>query len=170
MKDDTNMTNTSISDTRRQPTRAENERASRRRREDVTTNRMRNLSVDGDMDSAYEYRWINDTPGRVHNLTVRDDWDVVTSEMLGARHEKDKGVGSGVERIVDKGTGGKAILVRKLRDYYVKDKAKEQAFIDETDAAMKRGEVRSPEGLRESEAVASYVPQGGINIQDGRRG
>ena len=149
--------------------RVEEERQRRRRRDDMSFSRMRNLAIEGDLDPNYEYRWINDLPGRVHNLTVRDDWDIVTSSQVGAT-EKDKGVGSGLERIVDKGSGARAVLVRKLKDYYVKDKLKEQSAIDETDAAMKRGEVRSPEGLRESEAGASYVPAGGIVIQDGRRG
>lgn len=152
------------------PSRIEEERRTRRRREDVTIGRMRNLAIEGDLDPAYEYRWINDDPGRVHNLTVRDDWDVVTNDMLGHRDAKDRNVGSGVERIVGKSDGKRAVLVRKPRDYYIEDKAKEQALIDETDAAMKRGETRNPNGLREGEAAHSYVPAGGIVIQDGRRG
>lgn len=150
--------------------RIEEERARRRRREDITTGRLRNLAIDGDLDSRYEYRWINDDPGRVHNLTVRDDWDIVTTEMLGARSEKDKGVGSNVERIVGKTDGKRGVLVRKLKDYYVADKAKEQGQIDETENSMKRGKVNSPDGLRETEVDKSYVPSGGISIQDGRRG
>lgn len=163
------MSNAVVEKPRQVTPRIEEERARRRRRDDVSFSRMRNLAIEGDLDPRYEYRWINDSPGRVHNLTVRDDWDVVTNDMLGDRHDKDKGVGSGVERIVNKGDGGRAILVRKLRDYYVKDKAKEQAGIDETDAAMKRGETRSPEALKPGVDNA-YVPQGGIIIQDGRRG
>lgn len=150
--------------------RIEEERARRRRREDITIGRMRNLAIEGDLDPRYEYRWINDEPGRVYNLTKRDDWDIVTNELLGARSEKDKGVGSSVERIAGKSDGKRCVLVRKLKDYYVADKAKEQGLIDETEGAMKRGKTNSPDGLRESEGDKSYVPSGGINIQDGRRG
>jgi hypothetical protein len=38
------------------------------------------------------------------------------------------------------------------------------------ESAMKRGETKSPQGLREMEAGKAYVPSGGISIQDGRRG
>lgn len=150
--------------------RIEEERARRRRREDVTEGRLRNLAIDGDLDPRYEYRWINADPGRVHNLTVRDDWDVVTTDQLGARHEKDKGVGTIVERIVGRSDGKRGVLVRKLKDFYSADKGKEQAQIDETEAAMKRGETKSPQGLRETEGNKAYVPSGGISISDGRRG
>lgn len=150
--------------------RIEEERARRRRREDITVGRQKNLAIEGDLDPRYTYRWINDDPGRVHNLTKRDDWDLVTSDQLGAREDKDKGVGSGVERIVGKSDGKRAMLVRKLKEYYDADEAKKQAEIDVTDAALKRGETRSPQGIRESDPGNSYVPSGGIIIQDGRRG
>ncbi len=150
--------------------RIEEERARRRRREDITSGRQRNLAVEGEMDSRFEYRWINDDPGRVHRLTVRDDWDVVTCESLGIRSDKDKGIGTGVERIVGKSDGKRGILVRKPKEFYIEDKLKEQGLLDETDAAMKRGETKSPDGLREIEGGKAYVPSGGITIQDGRRG
>jgi hypothetical protein len=152
--------------------RVEEERSRRRRRDDMGDGRFRNLAVVGTMDPDYEYRWINDEPGRVHNLTVRDDWDPVTDQMLGARSEKDKGVGSGVERIVDKATGQRAVLVRKRKDYALEDRAKAQRHIDELDAMIKQGHVpavggQGQESLRPG--VNAYVPAGGIVIQDGRR-
>lgn len=150
--------------------RIEEERARRRRREDLSIGRQKNLAIDGDLDNRYEYRWINDDPGRVHNLTVRDDWDIVTADMIGSRSERDKGVGTGIERIVGKSDGKRGVLVRKLKEFYVSDDAKKQAMIDETDAALRRGEARSSEGLRETPDGKSYVPNGGISIQDGRRG
>lgn len=152
--------------------RVEEERSRRRRRDDMGDGRFRNLDVAGDLDPNYVYRWINDDPGRVHNLTVRDDWDRVTDEMLGLRHEKDRQIGSGVERIADKASGKRTILVRKPRDYYEKDKAREQARLDALDAEMKLGVVRpGPDGQQGLQVgVNAYVPAGGISIQDGRRG
>jgi len=148
--------------------RIEEERQRRRRREDTGLGRMRNLAISGTTDPRYTYRWINDDPGRVHNLTKLDDWDMVTEGDLGERDAKDKGLGSStVERIVDKVTGKRAVLVRKLKDHYVADKAKEQAQIDDLDATIKRGGSKTPEGLSGPNA---YVPQGGIVIQDGRKG
>lgn len=153
--------------------RAEEEKARRRRRDDMGDGRLRNLAVVGTMDPDYEYRWINSDPGRVHNLTARDDWDVVTEDMLGTRHEKDRNIGSGVERIVDRGTGARAILVRKRKDYCAEDRAKAQARLDEYDAMIKRGDIPQVSGIGGGETlrpgVNAYVPAGGISIQDGRR-
>lgn len=164
------MSNTQQNVIARPTARIEEERARRRRREDITLGRQRNLAIEGDLDPRYTYRWINADPGRVHNLTVRDDWDVVTVDQLGQRHEKDKGVGSSVERIVGKTDGKRGILVRKLIEFYDGDKAKEQGLIDETDAVLKRGETKDPQGMRSDDVMKGYIPTGGISIQDGRRG
>lgn len=144
--------------------RIEQERQQRRRREDTGMGRRRNLSVTTKMDPNYSYRWVNDDPGRMHSLTVQDDWELVPLD--GPREAKDMSLGTGHERIADRYTGKKTILLRKPRDYYVADKAKEQAEIDETEKSIKRGETRSPDGLSGPKA---YVPAGAINIQDGRR-
>jgi hypothetical protein len=162
------MTTQNIVDRPKQSPRIEQERAKRRRRDDMGTGRLRNLAISGTMDLNYAYRWINDEPGRVYRLTQDDDWERVTLDMLGHEGDsKDKALGAGVERIVDRATGKRAILVRKLKEYVETDKAKEQASIDELEGAIKRGETRSPEGLSGPHA---YVPSGGIVIQDGRRG
>lgn len=141
------------------PTRVEAERAQRRRREDMTDNRLRNLAIAGKLDPDYTYRFINDEPGRVHKLTVLDDWDVVNATDL-ETNPKDKGVGSQVERIVDRRSGQRAILVRKRKDFYEADKAKEQAQIDDVEKSIKQGAAPGSEALREG----GYVPTGGIRI------
>lgn len=146
--------------------RIEQERQRRRRRDDMGDGRLSNLTVHGQKDPNYEYRWINDEPGRVHKLTVLDDWDVVSAEEIGETSPKDKQVGTGVERIVDRASGKRAILVRKPKEFYVADKRKEQALLDATDAALKAGKPLSPEGLGGAHA---YVPSGGIRIDDGRK-
>lgn len=161
------MSNNNQQPQTQRPSRADEERTARRRRQDLGEGRLRNLSVEGTKDPNYVYRWINDDPGRVHKLTVMDDWDRVTNADLGLRDDRDKNVGAGVERIVDKVTGKRAVLVRKRKDYYAEDKAKEQAQLDETDAALQRGQSRSPEGLQGPHA---YIPAEGISIRDGRRG
>lgn len=167
MKEHSTMNATNVVEKPR--ARIEEERTRRRRREDLGNVRHRNLAVDGEMDPNFVYRWINDDPGRVHALTVNDDWDAVSSGQLGSRTDKDKGVGSNVERVVEKTTGKRAILVRKLKDHYVEDKAKEQRQIDELDASIKQGRpTASPEGLS-SQGANAYVPSGGIVINDGRK-
>lgn len=146
--------------------RVEVERAARRRRDDLGLGRSRNLDVVGTKDPNYEYRWINDDPGRMYNLTEADDWEVVKVGDLGESSAKDKGVGTGIERIVDKRSGRKAVLVRKPKDYYAIDKGKEQALIDETERAIKRGATPMA-GAAPGETLGAgvaYVPNGGIQI------
>lgn len=145
--------------------RIEEERSRRRRREDTGDGRLSNLTV-AKKDPNYAYRWINDDPGRVHALTQRDDWDVVTSEEAGERIEKDRSVGSTVERVVDRATGKRAILVRKPKDYYVDDRKKMAASIDDLEKSIKRGETRGAEALS---GPAAYVPAGGISLSNGSK-
>lgn len=144
------------------------ERAQRRRRDDMGVGRLRRLAVDtSKFDPRYTYRIINDDPGRVHALTKQDDWDIVTNAEMGERDAKESGVGSAVEFVVDKGSGRRGVLVKKLKEYYDADKSKEQAHIDQQTAALKRGEHRGPEALS---GPTAYVPEGGISIREGGRG
>ena len=167
------MTQTTM-DARPKPSRVEQERARRRRRQDDGTGRLRTLAIEGELDPNYTYRWINDDPGRVHALTVMDDWEKVTAADLGQADDRDKNLGTGVERIVDKVTGKRAVLVRKLKEFYVEDKAKEQKRLEELDAMIKHGQVPATppqsEGISAKDMNAQYVPQGAINIRNGAKG
>lgn len=64
------------------PARQDEVAQQRRRRQPGTLDRMDQLKL-AVPDKAKEahpnstFRWVNDTPGRMHNLTVKDDWDVV---------------------------------------------------------------------------------------------
>jgi len=114
---------------------------------------------------------VNDEPGRMYQLTKADDWEVVNLGDLGEAHAKDKGVGTGIERVIDKRTGKRAVLLRKPKDYYVADKAKEQGLIDATEKSIKRGQISTAGGVP-GEALAgpsAYVPAGGISMQVGSR-
>lgn len=143
------------------------ERARRRRRDDLGMSRHRQLAVDtSKFDPKYTYRIINDDPGRIHALTVQDDWDIVTRAQLGERDAKEKGVGSSVEFAVDR-TGKRGVLVRKPLDFYQEDKAKEQASINDRMKDIRRGKHEGPDALSGANA---YVPEGGISIRDGGRG
>lgn len=144
------------------------ERARRRRRDDLGSSRHRQLAVDSSkFDPNFTYRIINDEPGRIHALTKQDDWDIVTNGEIGDRDPKEKGVGSAVEFVVERSSGKKGVLVRKPKDYYEQDKAKEQGQITARMSDIKRGDHKDPEALSGPHA---YVPQGGINIREGGRG
>ena len=84
----------------------------------------------------FAYRWINDEPGRIHQMTVQDDWDIVSDRdnATGTGSEMSEQVGSGV-----KGSPLRAVLVRKSKKYLDEDKAQRQRLIDEQEQGLTRG-------------------------------
>jgi hypothetical protein len=145
------------------PKRTEEVKQARRRREGLGSERHLKLHVPADMkDKDFEYRWVNNKPGRVRQLTVQDDWDVVSMDAPDLQTSASEG--TVMKRTVDKGTGEEAILVRKRKEFYQADKMEADKLLDARDEAMRSGPPPSPEGLAGSEA---YVP-GGRNIVAGR--
>jgi hypothetical protein len=141
------------------PPRTEEVQAQRRRRSDSGAAAGLKLHVPADMkDPNFEYRWVNDKPGRIHQLTKQDDWDVVSTDrpdQLTAAAE-----GSVMRRAVDKSTGDNAVLLKKPKEYYEADQREKQRPVDEMEKALRGGPAPSAEGISGSEA---YVP-GGKNI------
>jgi hypothetical protein len=113
-------------------------------------------------DPNFYYRWVNNKPGRVKQLTEMDDYDIVSS----ADGAIDTGSSEGtvVKRTVDRREGDEAILVRKPLKFYEADKAEEQRLLDARDEELRAGKVQGAEALSGSEA---YVP-GGRRGKDGR--
>lgn len=142
------------------PPRQEEVKQRRRRREGLGADRNLKLNVPESMkDPNFVYRWVNDRPGRVQQLTTMDDWEkapVVT--------EQNAGEGTVETRVVDKSVGERAVLLRKPKEFYEADKAEEQKQLDARDEALRHGAPQSSEGLSGPEA---YVP-GGRNIIGGR--
>ena len=114
------------------------------------------LSVPEDMkDPNFEYRWANDKPGRIRQMTIDDDWDVVSTDrpdQLTAAAE-----GSVMRRAVDKATGDNAVLLRKPKQFFEADRLEKQKPVDAIEKALRHGPAPSPEGISGSEA---YVPGG----------
>lgn len=138
------------------PPRVEEAKTERRRRQGMGAERNLKLYVpEGSKDPDYVYRWVNDRPGRVQQLTQQDDWDKAPGVTTD---------GSVETRVADKSSGERTILLRKRRDFYEADKLEEQKLLDATDEQMRRGAAQSQEGLSGSEA---YVP-GGRAGRDGR--
>lgn len=148
------------------------EREERRRRQDLSPMSRAPLALPGaNLDHGnYKYRWVVDDPGRVQALTRDDDYDPVTYSDLGiAPTALDSNPGSTVERVADKSTGRKQVLLRKRKDWYDHDKAKEQEPLDRTMQSLKRGIVPGSEGQQGVMGDGAYIPNGGIQITDGRR-
>jgi len=150
------------------PTRAEEVTTRRRRREGLGAERNLKLHVPEDAkDPNFVYRWVNDRPGRVQQLTTMDDYEVVSSSALNGG-DPDPGAntaeGTVMRRIGDKSIGEGAVLIRKPKEYYEADKREEAKVLDARDEALRKGPPASQEGLSGQEA---YVP-GGRNVIAGR--
>lgn len=144
---------------RGRPARQENEQVQRRRRGDSGPLAGLKLYVPEALkDPNFEYRFVNDRPGRVQQLTQNDDYDVVpTFSAEGGGNET---------RVADKSSGERAVLLRKPKEFYESDKREEQKVLDERDEMLRRGAAPNAEGLNGSDNA--YVPAG-RNVVGGKR-
>lgn len=115
---------------------AEMKQERRRRNSQGLSGSRRRLYVDENLldHEKYTYRWINDEATRIHDLTVNDDWDLVSDR------EKATGTGSEMASQVGSGATGspqRAVLVRKLKEYHDADQLEKQRSIDAQEEALK---------------------------------
>lgn len=135
------------------PARQEQVQQRRRRRESLGADRNLKLHVPEDFkDADFEYRWVNDRPGRVQQLHG-EDWDVVD----GASQLDSNSIGTTVKRVADRFNGENTVLMRKPKQFYEEDRKQKEAALDKVDESLRRGAPPSPEGLA---GPNSYVPGG----------
>lgn len=149
--------------------RADEVKGQRRRRTHFGLRSHLRFSVPDELrdDNNYVYRWVVDRPGRIEQLTVHDDYDFVVKDEI-KDDPRQTGGGTRIERHAGTDQNGqpmRAYLVRKPKDYYVKDKAAEQADLSKRMAAIKRGRTPDEQGKSISDD-GMYVPRGGIVIQE----
>lgn len=140
-------------------TRADTVRNERRRKPGATVAAGLKLHVDADkLDPAYEYRWVNDAPGRVQQM-YDQDWDKVEDATIG------NGEGTVPTIHVSGGspTPTNAILMRKRKDWYEADQKEKQAPLDEMDQAIRRG-VNHEQQEPELRGGVAYTPGGSNTI------
>ena len=106
----------------------------RRRRDPNDNSTVKRLGVnESKLDrSQYQYRWVNDTPGRI-DMLYRQDWDQLSADDLG---------GEAPERHADVAQNRVALtsrLMRKPRDLYEEDHAVRQKATDEEMKAAELG-------------------------------
>lgn len=148
--------------------RAEVMQAERRRRDTTQLGgrRRRMMVSEALLDREnYVYRFVNDEPGRLHDLTVNDDWDVV-ADRAGTMKADGAGTGAEVAVQVGRGTDGravKAILLRKPKALHAEDEKAKQRLIDEQELSIKSGATPG------TDRDKAYVPQGGIRLEHGSR-
>lgn len=148
-------------ESRVRPERAEEVKTRRRRREGLGEDRNLKLYVPGAMkDPNFAYRFVNDRPGRVRQMTVEDDWDVVKDERIDS-----DSIGTVPERVGDKITGERMTLLRKPKELFDEDRKEKFKALDKTEASMRRELPTTAGGL--SAQDNPYIPTG-KNIVGGR--
>ena len=136
-------------------TRTNQTKTERRRRAGMGLERSLKLHVPEDKkDPNFEYRWINDTPGRIEAKTVHDDWDVVEKDRDGNPWTERRPVGPGPD-----GRPIYGVLCQKRKEYYQDDQAEKMKAIKAQEDAMRVGPPPSSQGLG-AEPATTYVPGG----------
>lgn len=144
--------------------RAQEDQQRRRRREGNDTNLRRRLALPEEkLDrTTYQYRWVNDTPGRI-DMLYSQDWDLVGNEELGSG-------GYTVDRHGDVAPNRIALtsrLMRKPVELYQADHAVRQNALDEEMQAAELGRkvVNGPdaEGAEVGGQGRLYTPRDTAN-------
>lgn len=149
------------------PVRQEEMKAIRRRRQGGEERNLKLYVPETSKDPNFVYRWVNDRPGRVRQLTTMDDYDVVShSELNGGDPDPVSNTAEGtvMSRTGDRTVGERVVLVKKLREHYEADRKEYNSKLDARDEMLRKGTPPSQEGLS---GETAYVP-GGKNIVAGR--
>lgn len=150
------------------PDRAAETTERRRRREGLGADRNLKLHVpEESKDPNYIYRWVNDRPGRVRQLSTMDDYDVVSANELGGgdpEPEKNASEGTTMTRIGDARAGEKVVLMKKLKTHFEADRKEHDDAIAAREDTMRKGKPLTPDANNGDHA---YTP-GGKNVVNGR--
>lgn len=133
----------------------------RRKRTDATVSGKRLAVNTAHLDfDKYVFRFINDAPARLFQMTKQDDWDLVGEDGKAIKPDSTD-LGNAVSVVVGTkpdGSAMRAYLCAKLRKFYDDDQKMKQTDLDEQLAQLRRG--NSAKG----EEQGDYVPSGGIRI------
>ena len=137
-------------------------RAKRRERGTAYT-AAKNLSVDtSKLDPRFEYRWVNEQnmAHRQAEATFLGDWELVPNkkgEMDDGRNVEQK---ASIARIVERGIGKRAYLMRKPKELYADDQQSKLEPIAKQESEMRRNGVApglKTEGGEDSSQI--YTPR-----------
>lgn len=101
-------------------------------------------------DPKHHYHWINDMGTRIEDA-LNGGYSFVSAEEAGEVGVRDvvatnTDLGSGVSKVVERGTGRRAFLMRIPMAIYLKDQADKQVQVDEIDKAIRGGDIKGLEG------------------------
>lgn len=133
-----------------------------------TSNRAKRVPLGGhrqklnvhEKQKGYEYRWVNDVPGRIR-AAEEAGYEFVNEATVGDTGDGNTDLGSRVSASV--GSTGhsqdtKAYLMRIKQEWYDEDQAAKEAERQKVDAAIRQGSVGSDQEGR-------YIPDSGIKYQ-----
>lgn len=83
-------------------------------------------------DPGYEYRFVNDTPGRI-DMFKQGGWELVTNQEVdvgGNRAEESSAIGSHANVVVDGGTGMRAYVMKIKKEWFQDDQRAAEEYID----------------------------------------
>ncbi len=124
-------------DDKRKTRQSQTDRTPERPKKRVPVGANRNLMTLDNMDPAYQYRWVNDSPGRIMRFTQGGYEHVVHDVNVGERRaDSSSGVSSVVVKDVGKGT--QAYLMRIKKEYYEEDKKAKAAALNSAEESMQR--------------------------------
>jgi len=141
-------------------TRADGIRQERRRKAGSTVLPGIKLGVDeSKLDRAnFEYRFVNDSPGRVQQM-FDEDWDPVNQPV---KTDSD-GLGTVQGKVVGTHNGAplSAILMKKRKDWYDADQKEKQRPLEEADEQIRRGVIhQKQQDTAELAPGLTYTPGG----------
>lgn len=148
--------------------RAEKIKQERRRRNtDALGGRRRRMAIDeSQLDKEnFVYRFANDDDrGRIHQLTVQDDWEVVPDRdaKIAANPQGDGSKVSFHAGTMERGASMQTVLLRKPKRYADEDYAARQRRIDEVETGLRQGNAP---GATDDGQI--YVPKEGITLNRG---
>lgn len=102
--------------------------ANRRTRTPVADSLRSRMGVKG-KDPNYEYRWVNDTPGRIDSYKEAE-WEVVTDDNIVVGERRINAPSQqGTPKTVAAGQGITAVLMKIKKEYYDEDQAAKHAKV-----------------------------------------
>lgn len=138
MPSDTGLTEAQRGPGRPRTVREEDEAPARRRRSSDSTGLTNTLAVPENLldRSKFEYRWIVDEGIRLHNLTVNDDYDIVSKDVTGkAKDDRSDAYRVQVGMKADGSGPLFQYLCRKPLSYAQEDRQQRQKANDEKQVA-----------------------------------
>ncbi len=140
----------------------------RRRRNDNPTGFSSKFQIANRDDETYRYHWALDEPGRVQTL-LEQDWEFLDGTGHADSPDQQPN-GTRLERhgmTSEAGHSIRHVAMRKLRKFDEEDTAKEQAIVDQRDAAIQRGQPVSAPGQAASQVAGAKTFSEGITITRG---